>query len=519
MRKFEKTQLLKNVGSSWFALAVNLAIGIFLSPFILHRLGDAAYGIWVLIFSFTGYYGLFDLGIRSSIVRFVSKFTATQDKEEISKLISTSFFAYTCIGAAVMLITITICIFLNSIFHIPAEFHSSARGLLLMVGGAVALGFPLGIFGGILEGLQKFYIFNWTGIVSLVLRGVLIVIFLEKGYGLLTAAAITVILPLLAACVRAVVALRALPVSLRLEYVNRATFREMAGYSGITFLIMVAARLRFQTDEIVIGTALSAAAITYFSIGARIVDYATDVVNSLAQLFVPMSSQSDAAGNINRVRKIFIAGNRACAFTILPISAMLIILGKSVIEVWVGRKYVAQSYPVLLILLIPCTLMLAQAASGRILMGLSQHKTLATVTLVEGISNLILSIVLVRPYGIIGDALGTAIPLTCTMILFLPRHTCAKLGVRVSTFLRQAYSLPVILCIPMVVVLLGLHHWFVPHTRLQLGSQVLAAGLAYGICMLWAFKTNKAFHVADLAPVEGRSLFDAPIPNQAEATY
>jgi hypothetical protein len=62
----------KNVGSSWSALATNVLVGIFLSPFILHRLGDAAYGIWVLIFSVTGYYGLFDLGIRSSIIRYIS---------------------------------------------------------------------------------------------------------------------------------------------------------------------------------------------------------------------------------------------------------------------------------------------------------------------------------------------------------------------------------------------------------------------------------------------------------------
>src|SRR6266436_798640 len=79
MRKLEKIQIIKNVGSSWFALGVNILVGIFLSPFILHRLGDAAFGIWVLIFSLTGFYGIFDFGIRSSIIRYVSKYTATQN--------------------------------------------------------------------------------------------------------------------------------------------------------------------------------------------------------------------------------------------------------------------------------------------------------------------------------------------------------------------------------------------------------------------------------------------------------
>ena len=74
MRKWEKIQIVRNVSSSWFALGIDVIVGILLSPFILHRLGDAAFGIWVLIFSITGYYGLFNLGIRSSIVRYVSKF-------------------------------------------------------------------------------------------------------------------------------------------------------------------------------------------------------------------------------------------------------------------------------------------------------------------------------------------------------------------------------------------------------------------------------------------------------------
>src|SRR5437588_11981490 len=91
-----KFQALKNVGSSWAGLAVNVAVGFFLSPFILHRLGDDAFGLWVLIFSLTGYYGLFDFGIRSSLIRFVSKFQATGDKDQLARIINTSLFTYTC---------------------------------------------------------------------------------------------------------------------------------------------------------------------------------------------------------------------------------------------------------------------------------------------------------------------------------------------------------------------------------------------------------------------------------------
>src|SRR5271169_1717258 len=217
-----KIRALKNVASSWAGLAVNILVGIFLSPFILHRLGDAAFGIWVLIFSLTGYYGIFDFGIRSSIIRYVSKYTATHDLGEVSGLINTAMFTYTCVGALSLLITLAGCLYIDRLFHIEAAFQATARWLFLIVGASVALGFPFGVFGGTLAGLQKFYVLNWTNIVfSSLLRVVLIVFYLNRGYGLLTVALITVGLPLVGSLVRAVVALRSLPVTFSWKHVNR----------------------------------------------------------------------------------------------------------------------------------------------------------------------------------------------------------------------------------------------------------------------------------------------------------
>jgi len=498
MRKLE-LHILKNVGSSWFSLAVNVLVGIFLSPFILHRLGDTAFGIWVLIFSFTGYYGIFDFGIRSSIIRYVSKYTATRDLEEVSGLINTAMFSYSCVGVLSMLVTIVACLYVDRFFHLTAGLQSSARWLLFVVGSSVALGFPLGVFGGMLEGLQKFYILNWTNIAASIFRVILIVFYLNRGYGLLTVALITVGLPLVASIVRAAVALHALPVRFSWKYVNRESLHHMANYSGATFMIIVASRLRFKTDAIVIGKFVSAAAISYFYAGSRLIDYTGELITSFAQILVPMSSQTDAAGQPDRLRKIFILGNRFCAFIVMPIAVIFVILGKSIIEAWVGKRYVALGYPVLMTLIFPYTIMQIQGASSRVLLGISKHKKLATVALIEGLSNLVLSIVLVRPYGIVGDAMGTAIPMACTYIFFLPHHACSRLGLRVSTFLRHAYLLPLALCAPLAATLLLMRRWFIAHNYRQLALQLFAGFAVYGAFFLWSYLSGGALHVGNLS--------------------
>jgi O-antigen/teichoic acid export membrane protein len=491
----QKRELIKNIGSGWFSLGINILVGLFLSPFILHRLGDMAYGAWVLVFSVTGYYGLFDLGIRSSVVRYVSTYTATNNTEGVSRLINTAMAVYTAIGVAAILTTLVLTGFLKSLFTMPAAFLPTARVLFLMVGLAVALGFPAGVFGGVLEGLNRFYFVNVTNLAATLLRAALIVLALHLGYGLLMVTMITVTLPLLGAAVRAVFALRVLPVRFGWKYVDRSAFGEIARYSGISFILMIAYKLRFKTDEIVIAKMLTVAAVTYFSIGDRLVDYTGEVVGSLAQVFVPMSGQSDARGDTERLRKILIAGNRACAFIVFPITATLIILGKSVITAWVGPAYVRTCYPVMLTLLIPSTFALAQGASPRILYGMAQHRSLAWVTAMEAVANLILSVVLIHPLGIVGDALGTAIPLTCTALFFMPRHLCRKLNVRIASFLLQAYTLPILLCAPTVVALLLVQRWFFARTYSQVGLQILIGLVPYGLGLAWAISRGRIWQV------------------------
>src|SRR5580692_3617656 len=100
-----RVQAAKNVSATWLSLAVHAVVGFFLSSFILHRLGNDAFSLWVLVFSLTGYYGLLDLGVRASIVRYVAKFAATKDEEQLSKFLSTSLAFYVATGLVVLLLT------------------------------------------------------------------------------------------------------------------------------------------------------------------------------------------------------------------------------------------------------------------------------------------------------------------------------------------------------------------------------------------------------------------------------
>jgi O-antigen/teichoic acid export membrane protein len=410
-------------------------------------------------------------------VKYTAKFIATKDEDQLSRFLSTSLGFYGVVAVVVLLVSVVGFFQLDLWFKIPAGLLRSARILFLLAGTSVALAFPLGVFAGALEGLQKFAWLQLSQIGVTLFRAFLIVIALTSGRGLLAIGIITVVTSLLTYLIFTWMALRTLTVRLSLRNIERKTFRIMARYGVFAFAILAAEKLRFQSDAMVIGAFLSSTAITSFSIGSKLVEYSSYTVRGMSQIFAPMSSQFHAVGDLVRLRQTFVAGNRACAFIIFPLCVTLIILGKPIIEAWVGARYLA-SYSVLVVLVVPRSIYLAQSTSTRILLGMGRHHLLALALLLEGGLNLVLSLLLVRHFGILGVAWGTAIPLACTSLFFLPQHLCRELDIPLRTFLTQAYRVPLALCVPLAGMLWVISHQFPTHGDGVL-LQIACAGIVY----------------------------------------
>lgn len=480
-------QAVKNVTATWLGLLVQAVVGFFLSPFILHRLGDGAFSIWVLVFAVTGYLNLFDFGIRSSVVKYTAQFIASGDRDQLSRYLSTSLAFYSAVALVIIGIAGLGSAYLRLFFNIPTELLRSARILFLLAGINVALIFPLSVFAGALEGLQKFSWLQLTQVGIVLLRAFLFVVVLMRGAGLLTIGVIAVTLSILSYVIFTGLALYALPFRISLRSVEAKAFGKLLNYGVFAFAIMAAEKLRFQSDAMVIGALLSSTVITSFSIAAKLVEYSSSAVRSMSQIFTPMASQFHAAGDLPRLRRIFVAGNHASAFIAFPICISLVIVGKAILKAWMGASYVA-SYPVLVLLIIPRTLYMAQSTSIRLLLGMGQHRALASVLLFEGGANLALSCVLARPFGIFGVAMGTAIPLICTSLFFLPRHLCRLLQLPLQTFLSRTYRLPFILAIFHAVVLGYVSRKFPVHTYSGLLLQIIGSGAVYGAGLLWRLR-------------------------------
>jgi O-antigen/teichoic acid export membrane protein len=486
-----KQRVIFNVLANWLGLATNMVVGFLLTPYILHRLGDTAMGLWFLLTTLTGYYGILDFGIRNAVVRFVARFDEQQDAESFSKVLSTGLAAYSAVAGVLLLLTLLAAWQVDSIFKIDSEWVGTARLLLLIVGSGTAVSLALGMFGGVLEGLQKFTWVSGVQTVTALLRAGLILFLLERGGGILSVGAVTVSLNVLAALVYAFVVFHLRPeVRLRRQFVEMATLKSLIAFGVVTFWVSIANNLRFYANETVIGIFLSVSLVTMFAVSSRLVRYSMDTVQAMAQVFTPMSSALDARKDHEQLRKVFLVGNRYCALVMLPLAGMFVIAGKTILRVWVGEQYVA-SYPILCWLIVPTALYMSQAASTKILYGMAKHQMMARVLLAEGICNLLLSIFLLQWLGLLGVAIGSALPLAATSLFFLPRHLCSLLKVNLSRFWKEVFGGPFLLLVPFLIALYATDRLLHPTTWHGLLLALGTSGIVYGAVLLLSIRRRE----------------------------
>src|SRR5947208_3387328 len=79
---------LTNVVWNLLAVSIMLVSGLFLSPYIVRKIGESAFGVWSLVFSIIEYYWLLDLGFRSATLKYAAHYRAVNEPEKINEIVN-----------------------------------------------------------------------------------------------------------------------------------------------------------------------------------------------------------------------------------------------------------------------------------------------------------------------------------------------------------------------------------------------------------------------------------------------
>ena len=415
-------KLLRNVFANQLGFLVSVAVTFFLSPFVVNSLGGTRYGIWSLIVSLTGNYGLLAFGVQGALTRYMAHAAATDDRERVNGYFNTALSFLLGSATLTIVIGLVIVVFINTIFVVPIDMVEEARSACVLVTFSAAVTFTFAAFDSVLIAHQQFQFTNVVGIFTTLIRAGVTVWLLKRGYGIVALAALGTGLTLFNGLIVAVVSKRIYSwLRLSLSLARRSYFKDLADYGYKSFTIGVAVALVYQCDLLIIGIYLPPEEITTYSLAATLITYLIQFISAIAFTLGPYITELHAKKKYDDLRVFIIKGS--CLLYMLGglIVAGCLVFGEYFFTLWVGPKY-SNSAIILSILVIPQFFATGARMGGSLLVGMAKIGPLAIAALSEGVSNIILSFILVRYLGIIGVAVGTFVPILVNNGLWLPLY-------------------------------------------------------------------------------------------------
>jgi O-antigen/teichoic acid export membrane protein len=469
-------------------LVATVLVSFFLTPFVIHHLGDRLNGLWVLVGTFVGYYGLLDLGLSTAVSRHVAGALGRSDQGECERLFSTALQLYSGVAAIALFVTFVAAALAGAWIASPQD-ASLAWRLILLLGINMALSLPLRACGGLLLAEYRFDVLAATELMCLLLRSCLVVCVLFMGYSVVALAWVTLLsgLPRIGAYVFFI--RRHFPwLRLHREPWIGSTTKALFSYSVFSFISQIADKLRFSVDSFVITAYVSLSAVTHFSIAGSLVMYFIDIMTALLGVFHPLFSRLEGAGDYRALKRAFLFGTKISVSSSSFVGFGLIAWGLPFIQRWMGPSYV-DAYPCLFVLALGYTVALWQVPSVNLLFAISKHKFYALANSVEGLANLALSLWLVGRFGILGVALGTFIPMFVVKSIVQPLYVCRVSKVPLGEYAREVLRSIGVVAVGLVIpALISLRFAVARYSSLVLVGMVCLA--CYSV-VIWHFQFTK----------------------------
>jgi O-antigen/teichoic acid export membrane protein len=451
-----RERLTMNVLASWLGYLVQVVAGFALPRLIDHNLGQTVLGIWDFSWSLVMYFNNAQLGVGSSIHRYVSRYRAVDDSISLNRAVS-SVTAFQVTAATIALAGVwTLAWWIPSLFGARLGEHADeTRWVVAFLGSAVAIDMAFDAYRGVITGCHRWDVFNLVDATSYLLTFLGLISVLLLGGGVAHLAFAYLCGGLVMQVLRAFAAYRVCPeLRIRREYASWPIAKEMVAF-GLKGLMFVGSKmLLFQGNALIIGWVHGPALLAVYSRPNALIRHVESFVNKLSFVLTPTASSMQGLGQEGKLRGLLTTSTRYSVALALPALLFLGILGGPILELWMGERYARGD--LMGILCVGFFFTLSQSPAASILAGLNKHGLVAAVSLGASIVGLILGVLLVGvfDFGLTGSAIAIATALTFGTGVFTATRAAHTIGMSFPRYVLSSFWQPVLSCLPFAIALI-----------------------------------------------------------------
>lgn len=392
---------------STYGVRALLALSVLLlTPYLFRTLGPPAFGTWSVLYTLATIVSLIEFGFSTGATKLIAELRGEKNRAGLEQTVGTSVSLMGLIGILTCGIFVAVGLLFDGLAASGEE--EVFRQAMLLLGAAMLIRLPAASYGAALLGYQRANLFNAGEGVTAIVFPLGAVVALQSGGGIFELA-VAYVVALLAGSLTFALLLKRTDsrLSLRPRLGGPTTRHRIAGFASLTLLADSMLFIGTRMDTIVIAAIRSAAAAAPFAAALKLQSALQSLTFPIYLLFMPMVSELWAAGKRAEVGRRLVLTTRIATQLTLPAAFALALFAGDITHLWLGRDAPSVTAEIITVLVASQAITLVVLPAERLLIGIGRVRLIAAIAVVEGLSNLALSIVLVSAYGAIGAALGT----------------------------------------------------------------------------------------------------------------
>jgi len=493
----------KHIGSNWTLVFLQMGVMLLLTPLMqsdAQGVGAGSYGMFLSIVSLIGFIELLALGVPMATVKHITEGVASGDAERTNRAFATSIGIALGLGAVALVV--------GALLYFPFEVRldkllameageappdarvlgisSAARVTFALIAVHGAFAFVLRLPYALFEAHHDFTTKNLIRAGGFVLRMVLVIGLLAwRPSIVMLAVAVAACTLFEFTCCLLVIRRKYPEVRPAPRHFDRTAVRGVFNFSIFATLVSVGSLLAFRMDGVVIYANLTADDVTAYANGNVFFEPLIGLMLGIGAVMMPTATRLAAQGRRSELVPILERWMRIGLTLQLLVCGYLVAFGPEFVGRWIDVKYESLSGPITQVIGLSFIVFLPVRAVGlSALLGLGKAKRPAIGLLVMGLANLVLSLALVKPFGILGVALGTAIP-NVIYAVWLLRELCNELEISMRKLLMDLlHRIPLGLLPPVALAIFMKSHVGPDSWPMILGAGVLWS-LVFGLS--WGF--------------------------------
>lgn len=487
----EKNQLRIGVLLSYINLGISCIIPFVYTPIMLRILGQSEYGLYSLANSVISYLTLLTFGFGSTVIRYLSKYRAEDNKEGVEKTFGLFLELYSIAALIVLIVGIFISFNVEEIFHrgLTGDEINKIHVLILIMTFNTALSFPLSVFSSVITSYERYIYRKVIDMISTVAAPIFNLIALYMGFASIGMALTSTVLQFIMLPLNVGYCCKVLKILPKFGRISSGLLREMLKFSFYAFLGTLVDLLFWSTDKVILGMIASSVAVAIYNVGGTFNNIVINLSTSISGILTPRITRM-VVKNVEKERltELFVRVGRLQYLIIALVISGFTVFGQSFIYLWAGEDY-ANSYWIAILTMFPLCIPLIQNTGLSIVTAQNKHKFRSIVYLIIALLNAVSTYLIVPIMGEIGAALCSCVSYLLGQGLIMNVYYYKVTGIDIPFFWKNISKMSVIPGGMMIIGLIFNHYYFITEVTTFLICVIIYI-ITYSVLM-YAFSLNE----------------------------